>query len=646
MSRFEYYSHSKVKTWRRCHKLFDYKYEQGLVRKTSPAALLRGTTLHDMLDCRVKGTDPLAPLAAYKKIYDELWDEERSKYPAPDDLASIYRRYLEKYQDDGLKYQPELSEVKVTAEKDGIQFLGIIDKVPEDRDGRTWAMDHKCLDSNHWVETNQGKLRMGDLTESHQVISSQGEFVGIQEVAHQSLPGFEIKLTGGKVFRATAEHRWPAMVGNRPDRLKYQIVDTQNLLSYPVAYLVPAPPLDGLPFSTELTIDPYVLGVILGDGSVTQGVRVCCPEEEIIHEVTSRLPPGALAKLISPPGKADSYYLSGLRAHVKRYNLAGKRSYEKHIPENYFRASLSQRMDLLQGLMDTDGSVYKRSSYLYTTTSEQLVVDIVRLITGLGGIPLVRSPKSNKYQGGKVGRRAYLVKFTLPEGTGVPFKLTRKVESIKPPKRHFGSNLKVMSVTPLGNIPVTDITVDSEDHLFSVEGVLTHNTHKVIPDEDKRFSDLQTVLYYWALNQNGTHTDGVLWDYLRTKPPTVPELLKKGGLTRRKDLDSDYETYLKAIIDNGLDPQDYQVELERLKGNVFFKRVYLPNPHKDLVANVVDDFFETAREIENSTAKDRNSGFDCTNCSFFNLCQAEFRGLDGSFIKKQMFTVREPDPLK
>lgn len=640
MSRNEYYSHSKVKTWRRCHKLFDYKYEQGLVRRTAPAALLRGTTFHEMLDAQVMGTDYKVPLQAYRDVYDNLWDEEKARYPNPDDLELMYFRYLNKYENDGLKYNGK-SEIEVMVEHQGIVFKGIIDKLPEDAAGRNWVMDHKCLDSNHWVETDHGKLRMGYLTESHRVISSKGQFIGIQEIVHQSLPGYEIKLVGGKTFRATAEHRWPAMVGERPDRLRYKIVDTQNLLSYPVAYLMPAPPLVSEFTSIELLIDPYVMGVILGDGSVTQGVRVCCPEGEIISEVISRLPSGASAKLVSPPGRADSYYLSGVRPYIKRYNLAGKRSYEKHIPEDYFRGSLEQRMDLLRGLMDTDGSVYKRSSYLYTTTSEQLVIDIQRLITGLGGIPLVRSPKRNKYQGGKVGRRAYLVKFTLPESVGIPFKLTRKIESLRPMKRRFGSNLKVLSVTPLGDIPVTDITVESEDHLFSVEGVLTHNTHKVIPDENKRFADLQTVLYWWALVENGQKMSGILWDYIRTKPPTQPELLKKGGLTRRKDLDSDYETYLAAITENGLDPADYQVELERLKDNVFFKRVYLPHPSAELVTNVVEDFFTTAREIENSTSKARNMNQDCTNCSFFQLCQAEVRGIDGSFIKKQLFTVRE-----
>jgi len=640
-----YYSHSKVRTWRRCHKLFDYKYEQGLIRKTAPAALLRGVTYHEMLDAKVMGKDPMEALVAYTKIYNELWDEEKEKYPSPEELTSLYHRYVEHYRDDTLNYNGR-SEIEVTAEYQGIKFLGIIDKVPEDEAGRVWVMDHKCLDSNHWVEAQRGKIRMGDLTTEDQVISSDGDFIDILEVVHQSLPGYEIKLVGGKVLRATAEHRWPVIAGARSDRLLHRMVDTQTLMDYPRIYLKPSRPINSW-LNSNFRLDPYVMGAILGDGGLTQSVRFCCPEDDILQEVSKRLPSGCSVKLWSKPPKAPSYGISGLKKIFQSYGLFGKRSYEKHIPEEYFQGSIPQRMDLLQGLMDTDGSVYKNSTYLYVTTSDQLMLDVQRLVTGLGGIPLVRSPKANHYQGGKLGRKSYQVKFTLPESVGIPFKLPRKISSILGgAKRSFGSNLRVLSVTPIGDIPVTDITVDSEDHLFSVEGILTHNTHKVIPDENNRFSDLQTVLYWWALREQGEETDGVLWDYIRTKPPAVVEVLKKGGLTRRVNLDSDYTTYMKAIIDNELDPADYQEELNRVKGNIFFKRVYLPRPAEELIQGVVGEFFTTAQEIENSTSKVRNMTRDCSSCSYFQLCQAELRGLDGSFIKKQMFTVRETKPLE
>lgn len=634
------FSQSKIKAFRRCRKIYDYKYNQGLTRRTAPATLSRGVTLHEMLDAPVMGLDWREPLEKYRKEYQGLWSDETDNYSSPEDLESIYLRYQKHWANDGLNYRG-LSEIPVETTHRGIKFKGIIDKLPEDQMGRVWLMDHKCLHSDHRVHTPRGKIRMGDLSLNDQVISSSGVPIGIEEICHQVLPGFEIRLKGGKVFQATAEHRWPALIGTRPGRVKYQIIDTQSLMKYPVVYLLPAPPIRGME-DREYSLHPYVLGALLGDGSFTQGVRFCCPEPELLGLVTRYLPGTKITK-ISSEEKADSYYLGGLRRKIRELGLSGKRSWEKHIPQEYLIGGLSQRWDLLCGLMDTDGTVYKQSTYLYVTTSKALSEDVQDLVQSLGGITMVRSPKSNKYQGGKGGRRSYQVKFTLPPEMGAPFKLSRKALASSGTRRvRFGTNLRVLSVTPIGDIPVTDITVKSEDHLFSCEGVLTHNTHKILPDEDARFSDIQTVLYYWALREKGEKVDGILWDYIRTKPPAVPETLKSGGLSKRANIDTDYDTYLAEIQRNGLNPADYQDILTKLKAGkkAFFLRVKLPTPNENLVSSVVNDFFDTAEQILEAKSFERNMTRDCKSCSYYQLCSAEVRGLDAEFIKKQLFTVR------
>jgi hypothetical protein len=170
--------------------------------------------------------------------------------------------------------------------------------------------------------------------------------------------------------------------------------------------------------------------------------------------------------------------------------------------------------------------------------------------------------------------------------------------------------------------------------------VMDHKTHRVFPDEDARFSDLQTVLYYWQLQQNGVKAAGVLWDYVRTKPPAVVEVLKKGGLTRRVNLDTDYDTYMQAIVENGLDPADYQEELDRASKNVYFKRVRLPHPPKVMVESVLTDFVNTAKEIESGNNQVRSLSKDCKMCSYYQLCHAEIRGHDADFLKKSLYTLR------
>lgn len=182
--------------------------------------------------------------------------------------------------------------------------------------------------------------------------------------------------------------------------------------------------------------------------------------------------------------------------------------------------------------------------------------------------------------------------------------------------------------------------------------VMDHKSHKVIPDSNTRFSDLQLLTYNWLLPISNVKikADGVIWDYLCTKPPTVPELLKNGTLTRRQNLVSDPATYLQAIKDHGLDPADYQEELARLKITAegkYFDRVYLPAPSKDLINQVVKEFKETIVQIHDVTKRKafvRNMTRECHRCSYYNLCSAELRGLDTDFILKSEYVIIEGDP--
>ena len=177
--------------------------------------------------------------------------------------------------------------------------------------------------------------------------------------------------------------------------------------------------------------------------------------------------------------------------------------------------------------------------------------------------------------------------------------------------------------------------------------ILDHKSHKVIPTEDDRFSDLQLVFYFWAYNKLNPKApvDGVIWDYVRTKPPVIPEQLKNGQLTQRANIDTDAFTYGKEIARLKLNAADYRDILETLqrKSTDFVQRVYLPAPSKTLVTSVVDDLISSAKQIQElgETVRDRNMGRACSFCEFKGLCQAEVRGLDSDYIRKVDFTIEE-----
>ena len=140
--------------------------------------------------------------------------------------------------------------------------------------------------------------------------------------------------------------------------------------------------------------------------------------------------------------------------------------------------------------------------------------------------------------------------------------------------------------------------------------------------------------------------DGVCWDYARSKPSTVPEVLKNGQLSKRKNLDCDPYTYLKTVRANNLNDADYVDMLELLEGkeDTFFERVFLPLPGTEMIVEVVSDFLQTAAEIQAKREDGRcarsMSSWNCNSCDFRPLCEAEVRGLDSDYIRKSEYVER------
>lgn len=171
--------------------------------------------------------------------------------------------------------------------------------------------------------------------------------------------------------------------------------------------------------------------------------------------------------------------------------------------------------------------------------------------------------------------------------------------------------------------------------------LMDHKTHKNLPGEDARFSDLQLVTYAWLLPLAGyPKPDGIIWDYVRTKEPSQPQVLKSGELSTRK-LDTTREVFLKAVQDHyGRVPPEFQELADQYNSDGFFRRVYLPSPNNTMVETISNDMISTAREIyeKGETNMVRNMTRDCSWCPYYNLCQAEVRGLDADYIRKKDFT--------
>lgn len=178
--------------------------------------------------------------------------------------------------------------------------------------------------------------------------------------------------------------------------------------------------------------------------------------------------------------------------------------------------------------------------------------------------------------------------------------------------------------------------------------IVDHKTHKSLPDEEHRFNDYQILLYLWAYNREHPkeRADGIIWDYLRTKPPRIPELLKNGQLSQRADMDTDYNTYARELRRHKLDPRPYEnflLELKKRSERKFYLRIPLPAPSKEMTEQVVKDFTQTSQIMHGLKVYPRTMTRDCSWCEYFKLCSAELRGLDAKYIEKTEFEEREVD---
>lgn len=169
------------------------------------------------------------------------------------------------------------------------------------------------------------------------------------------------------------------------------------------------------------------------------------------------------------------------------------------------------------------------------------------------------------------------------------------------------------------------------------------STKKFTPDQLSLFNP-QGILYIWGLRQVGIKVKGILWDYIRTRPPTIPRVLKDGTVSRKASVDTDYDTYLDTIIASGNEPKEYQEMLDMLqnKGGIFYRRTPLIVP-EPTIKLIIADLKQTAMEISRlQNYPTRNiSTITCRGCQFRRLCEATLNNIDVDFIRKKNFKRRE-----
>lgn len=254
------------------------------------------------------------------------------------------------------------------------------------------------------VLTPGGFERMGDLSVGDMVCSSDGRFYPVTGVYDRGeLEMFEVELSDGNVVECCADHLWKVTdhkVRGTGER-SWRCMSTSELLSSGVRngdgrprYKVPVMGAVEYPDPDEpLPVDPYVLGVLIGDGCLTcRGVVVSTSEPDMLDRVVGRLGASYSYRRCSELNYSWSISSSdGDRSLSKAVSALGLRvrSFDKFIPDAYLTARVDDRRELLRGLFDTDGCVMGNGSYTYSTTSPALRDGFVRLCRELGYVTWV-----------------------------------------------------------------------------------------------------------------------------------------------------------------------------------------------------------------------------------------------------------------
>lgn len=189
--------------------------------------------------------------------------------------------------------------------------------------------------------------------------------------------------------------------------------------------------------------------------------------------------------------------------------------------------------------------------------------------------------------------------------------------------------------------------IDTTGKAKGMRWLVEHKTFSRMPSEDERWRSVQAAVYFRALEEMGFKPmDGVLWDYISSKPCNVPGELTPTGKLSTRQIDTLPSRVKRWIRETKQDKKDPAVKklMENAKANRRNRFVRLYSPIKPLIVDTVwDDFVDTALEIRDTFGKkkDQNIGRHCSWCDYQALCKAEATGSDLDWLIEREYQTED-----
>jgi len=345
------------------------------------------------------------------------------------------------------------------------------------------------------IKVPTGWTKMGDLKVGDTVVSIDGKPSKIKGIYPQGRkPVFELEFSDGRKTRTCGEHLWK-MTSTKTKQPRiistYGLIEKTRHPHFNNHYYFPV--VSGkFGHDQAVPINPWLLGVLLGDGTVTSGTpAVSSADKELLARI-ERVVAAKQCKLEHNANhdwrivQANSRWQKGTQGVVenpyttllKELGLYGKDCYSKFIPSVYLHADRASRVALLQGLMDTDGTIDNRHcSTSFSTSSRQLAEDVQELVRSLGGLSNVTEKiPTYTYKGERrIGAISYTVRVRL-ESPKESFWLPRKKDKATD-HRQCVPRLNLKSVRYVGEMETQCIAVTHPSQLYVTDQyIVTHNT--------------------------------------------------------------------------------------------------------------------------------------------------------------------------
>lgn len=422
------------------------------------------------------------------------------------------------------------------------------------------------------VITPDGEKTIGEIQIGDKVFDREGNPSKVIEKYSKGLQEvWEVTLLDGRVVKCGGNHVWSVMFNK-----KQRDITTEQMLALGLiyshstgqkTYKFKLPEIKPVKYEKkELPIHPYILGALLGDGDTfSKNVRIANDDEELLERFRTILGEGyKLTKdssnnnytivfidnhnkevkekySISP--KADRGRVNPLKRELDKLGLTVKCE-NKFIPEIYKKGSVKQRVELLKGLMDTDGSISEQGYCEFSNISLTLIKDLAYICRSLG--LYCTYSFSNREREMNITDRLGKTTCFIENGYWRLYIATNKnIFYISRKSKRINTSKATKTQVPIINIKRTGIfeehsclSVDNKEHLYLTRDFIpTHNSWKAASMAERNYACIRGSKTYMLANDKTFLTEDGLWTkYLAMRDW---QIANAAGLGKQSDYKKD-----------------------------------------------------------------------------------------------------------